>query len=157
VVTSYIIFQIRLRASENEKNGLVLFADCALIYLSILLHIDITIHFFLRSSSAEACDLFFIYIKSWWKNGIQKDIDQIYFFFFLSFLFFMSSSRSWYISFGSQWFPLDETTSRWLDYMWSKNQSGYIQSGMFQEPVYADFDGDMALICGNVSYPIAYR
>lgn len=72
----------------------------------------------------------------------------------------MSSSgggRAWYVSFGSQWFPLDETTSKWLDYMWSKNQSGYIQSGMFQGPVYVDFDSNMALLFDNVSYAIAYK
>lgn len=65
--------------------------------------------------------------------------------------------RSWYISYGSQWFLLDDTSSKWLDYYWSKNQSGYIQCGMFNGPVYVDFENSMALLHNNVAYTIAYK
>lgn len=69
----------------------------------------------------------------------------------------MVTRRYWRISYGSQWLPLDDTSAKWVDYLWSRNQSGYIQSSTFQGPVYIDFDNNMALLHNNISYTIAYR
>jgi hypothetical protein len=58
---------------------------------------------------------------------------------------------------GSEWFQLDDTTVQWLNYLWARNQSGFIKSDTFREgSVYVNFDNDMAIYYEGLSYAIAY-
>jgi hypothetical protein len=68
----------------------------------------------------------------------------------------MAAHKYWKIALGSQWLPLDDTTARGVSYLWSCNQSGFIQSSTFKGFVYVDFDYNMAIIHNEASYAIAY-
>jgi hypothetical protein len=69
----------------------------------------------------------------------------------------MNDNRSWRIAIGSEWYPLDDTATEYVSYLFYRNMSGYILSSFFRHsPVYFELDDDMALFHEGKKYPIAY-
>ncbi|KAI8886860.1 hypothetical protein K501DRAFT_176797 [Backusella circina FSU 941] len=66
------------------------------------------------------------------------------------------TSAQWVYANGSSWIVLDNLAQNYIEGLWSRNSSNWIQSNSFRKPVYVD-TAQMCLIIDGIAYTIARR